>query len=225
MVVGLVVTCCSIAFSLSNSYNVLTGSIQGRVQKKGSWYIMTENVQKIGFAGDIQSEDFAKQISNSKRAKRQLINYLLSPNSQSAENYNSLFYVRSKNDSKIVCLAFFRRPLFCYPDCCPVILQLTYWHYINFYASYPQGDELKDSHIEVASIYGSLDGVANLQKISDSKNLLPSTTTFIEIAGGNHAQFGSYGEQSGDNPAEISADEQIERATNASIDLLNKISK
>lgn len=95
---------------------------------------------------------------------------------------------------------------------------------VILYASYPQGDELKDSNIEVTSIYGSLDGVANLQKISDSKNLLPSTTTFIEIAGGNHAQFGSYGEQSGDNPAEIPAHEQIEQAANASINLLNKIS-
>ncbi len=63
--------------------------------------MFAENVQKIGFAGEIQSEDFAKQISNSKRAKRQLINYLLSPNIQSAENYNSLFYLLSKNDSKI----------------------------------------------------------------------------------------------------------------------------
>ena len=54
---------------------------------------------------------------------------------------------------------------------------------VILYASYPQGDELKDSNVEVTSIYGSLDGVANLEKISDSKNLLPSTTTFIEIAG------------------------------------------
>lgn len=63
--------------------------------------MFAESVQKIGFAGEIQSEDFAKQISNSRRAKRQLINYLLSPNIQSAENYNSLFYLLSKNDSKI----------------------------------------------------------------------------------------------------------------------------
>lgn len=96
---------------------------------------------------------------------------------------------------------------------------------VIFYASYPQGDELKDSNIEVASIYGSLDGVANLEKIVGSKDLLPASTTFVEITGGNHAQFGSYGEQSGDNPAEISVDEQIEKAANASIELLDKISK
>ena len=96
---------------------------------------------------------------------------------------------------------------------------------VIFYASYPQGDELKDSNIEVASIYGSLDGVANLDKIIGSKDLLPTSTTFVEIIGGNHAQFGSYGDQSGDNDAEISVDEQIEQAANASIELLDKISK
>ena len=96
---------------------------------------------------------------------------------------------------------------------------------VIFYASYPQGDELKNSNIKVTSIYGSLDGVADLEKIIGSKDLLPTSTTFVEITGGNHAQFGSYGEQSGDNPAEISADEQIEKAANASIELLDKISK
>lgn len=96
---------------------------------------------------------------------------------------------------------------------------------VIFYASYPQGDELKDSNIEVTSIYGSLDGVANLEKIVGSKDLLPTSTTFVEITGGNHAQFGSYGEQSGDNPAEISVNEQIQKAANASIELLDKISK
>lgn len=96
---------------------------------------------------------------------------------------------------------------------------------VIFYASYPQGDELKDSNIEVTSIYGSLDGVANLDKIVGSKDLLPTSTTFVEIIGGNHAQFGSYGDQSGDNAAEISVDEQIEKAANASIELLDKISK
>ena len=96
---------------------------------------------------------------------------------------------------------------------------------VIFYASYPQGDELKNSNIKVTSIYGSLDGVADLEKIIGSEDLLPTSTTFVEITGGNHAQFGSYGEQSGDNPAEISADEQVEKAANASIELLDKISK
>ena len=66
---------------------------------------------------------------------------------------------------------------------------------------------------------------ANLEKITQSKDLLPASTTFVEIDGGNHAQFGSYGEQSGDNPAEISADEQTNIAADASIKLLDSISK
>ena len=96
---------------------------------------------------------------------------------------------------------------------------------VIFYASYPQGDELKNSDVEVTSVYGSDDGVANLEKITQSKDLLPASTTFVEIDGGNHAQFGSYGEQSGDNPAEISADEQTNIAADASIKLLDSISK
>lgn len=91
------------------------------------------------------------------------------------------------------------------------------------YASYPQGDELKNSNIKVTSIYGSRDGVADLEKIQNSKNLLPKDTNFIEIVGGNHAQFGSYGEQAGDNPAEISIDEQINKSADATIELLSKI--
>lgn len=95
---------------------------------------------------------------------------------------------------------------------------------VIFYASYPESDELKNSNIEVTSIYGSMDGVADLEKIIDSKNNLPESTTFIEITGGNHAQFGSYGEQSGDSPAKISADDQITEVSIASIKLLSKIS-
>lgn len=95
---------------------------------------------------------------------------------------------------------------------------------VIFYASYPQGDELKNSNIEVTSIYGSNDGVVDLEKIAQSKDLLPTSTSFVKIEGGNHAQFGSYGEQSGDNPADISADEQINEATIASIKLLDSIS-
>ena len=95
---------------------------------------------------------------------------------------------------------------------------------VVFYAAYPQGDELKDKDIEVTSIYGSLDGVASLEKIKGAKDLLPSSATFVEIEGGNHAQFGSYGEQSGDNPATITPDEQIKQTTKATIELLNKLS-
>lgn len=93
------------------------------------------------------------------------------------------------------------------------------------YASYPQGDELKESNIQVTSIYASNDGVANIDKILNSRNLLPVNSTFIKIEGGNHAQFGNYGEQKGDNPSTISDEEQMAITSEASIKLLNSITK
>lgn len=50
-------------------------------------------------------------------------------------------------------------------------------------------------------LYGSEDKVLNRSKLSGGGNE-------VEIAGGNHAQFGNYGAQKGDGTATISADEQ-----------------
>ena len=90
-----------------------------------------------------------------------------------------------------------------------------------FYASYPQGDELKDSDLKVLSIYGSNDGVAKLDKVKEA--ILPEGSEIIEIKGGNHAGFGTYGEQSGDNNADISNDEQISEAADYTIKFLNNL--
>lgn len=59
--------------------------------------MFVENVQKIGFAGEIQSEDFAKQISNKKRAKQQLVSYLQNPNIKDEIYFNSLFDILKKD--------------------------------------------------------------------------------------------------------------------------------
>ena len=50
------------------------------------------------------------------------------------------------------------------------------------------------------TIYGSLN-----QSVEDH---IDYTQNIVEIEGGNHAQFGNYGPQKGDPPAEISAEEQ-----------------
>ena len=63
---------------------------------------------------------------------------------------------------------------------------------------------------KVLSIYGSNDGVLNLKKYEDNKkNILDSIEIIID--GGNHAYFGNYGEQKGDNEATISREEQQDR--------------
>ena len=54
--------------------------------------------------------------------------------------------------------------------------------------------------------------------------ILPSDTIRVEIAGGNHAQFGWYGNQPGDNEATIRREIQQEQIVNATIQLLEKMS-
>ena len=92
---------------------------------------------------------------------------------------------------------------------------------VSFYASYPSGDELKNKGIKALSIYGSNDGVADIQKIKDAH--LPEGSNIVEIKGGNHAQFGEYGNQEGDNPATISNDDQIKEAVKYTVEMMNDL--
>ncbi|MCD7709497.1 MAG: alpha/beta hydrolase [Clostridiales bacterium] len=69
-------------------------------------------------------------------------------------------------------------------------------------------DDISDVDIEVLSIYGSDDGVLNLNKYENAKKNLPDGAQEFIIDGGNHAGYGNYGAQKGDNDAEISASEQ-----------------
>ncbi len=91
-----------------------------------------------------------------------------------------------------------------------------------FWASYPDIN-LSAESIAVTSIYGTRDGVANLDTIKNSATLLPAATIFLAIDGGNHAQFGWYGDQPGDNPADISREDQQAQTVQATVDLLAKI--
>lgn len=96
---------------------------------------------------------------------------------------------------------------------------------IVFWASYPANAGLRDKTVKVLSIYGSNDGLSSPSKIDASRALLPADSTFIEIAGGNHAQFGSYGPQAGDNPPAISAEEQWREVADATVTFLDTLSK
>lgn len=92
------------------------------------------------------------------------------------------------------------------------------------WAAYPAGnDDLSTSDLQVASIYATQDGLTGSEDIDASRALLPTDTAWIEIEGGNHAQFGWYGAQSGDNPAEISRQEQQAQIVEATTALLESI--
>ncbi|MED1603171.1 alpha/beta family hydrolase [Alkalihalophilus marmarensis] len=71
-------------------------------------------------------------------------------------------------------------------------------------------DVLSNSNLPVLSISGEVDGLSTPEKIKEYSSNIPKTTTFIEIPGGNHAYFGVYGSQSGDNEAKITVSEQQE---------------
>ena len=84
-------------------------------------------------------------------------------------------------------------------------------------AAYPT-KSLKSDSFSVLSIYGSEDGVLNMEKVAEGKSQMPADYTEICIEGGNHAQFGNYGEQ--DHTAGISREEQQKQTGDAILDLM-----
>jgi len=76
-------------------------------------------------------------------------------------------------------------------------------------ASYSTAD-ISSAGLEVISIYGSEDGVLNMEKYAENKVNLPDLFEEYIINGGCHAGFGSYGSQDGDGAATITGDAQIE---------------
>ena len=62
--------------------------------------------------------------------------------------------------------------------------------------------------------------MVNKQSLADSYPMLPADADLTPIVGGNHAQFGSYGPQPGDNPAAISPERQWELAADAAAGVL-----
>lgn len=95
---------------------------------------------------------------------------------------------------------------------------------LALWASYPaSSDDLSKSNLEVVSIYGTQDGLATGDKIEASRALLPANTQWVAIEGGNHAQFGWYGPQSGDNLASISREKQQQEIVATTLNLLKSL--
>jgi dienelactone hydrolase len=68
--------------------------------------------------------------------------------------------------------------------------------------------DISDTDLNVLSIYGSEDGVLNMDKYEDNKKNLPADYTEVIIDGGNHGYFGNYGEQDGDGTATVTREYQ-----------------
>jgi len=91
------------------------------------------------------------------------------------------------------------------------------------WAAYPpSGSDLSRTDVAAVTIRGSNDGLASAADIDRSLARLPESTIRVEIEGGNHAQFGYYGDQPGDGKAAISREEQVRQTVEATVQLLQR---
>ena len=74
----------------------------------------------------------------------------------------------------------------------------------------------------VLSIYGTKDNVLNMEKYNESKPLMSNLTEYV-INGGNHAQFGYYGNQSGDNSSKITPQNQQSQSVEVILDFIDEL--
>ena len=108
-------------------------------------------------------------------------------------------------------------------------------------ASYPtENFSLLQFSGNILSLTGTNDEVLDSEKFEANKMFLPEgieieslaempddlitpSTIYYEISGGNHSQFGSYGDQSGDGTSSIMNNEQIELVNNAFLEFFKSI--
>lgn len=76
--------------------------------------------------------------------------------------------------------------------------------------------------VPVLAIYGTNDLVLDATRKAKYVSYLPEDTTTVEIEGGNHSGFGSYGQQEGDGEPAISQTEQRAQITEAIMGFVTK---
>lgn len=86
-------------------------------------------------------------------------------------------------------------------------------------AAYSTAD-LSAADMAVLSVYGSQDGVLNMEKYTQYYSNLPQNTVEVVIDGGNHRQFGSYGPQDKDGTSTIPSDVQLSQTVSAIVDII-----
>jgi hypothetical protein len=71
-------------------------------------------------------------------------------------------------------------------------------------------------------VFATHDGIATPEMIDSTRHLVPADTRWIEIAGGNHSQFGHYGQQLFDGSPTLSREEQQATARAALLEALSR---
>lgn len=90
------------------------------------------------------------------------------------------------------------------------------------WASFP-ADDLSQSGLKVLSIFGSLDSAHDSLTSPSTRALLPGDTTYVEISGGNHEQFGYYTGQANDPTPAITRAEQQAAIVESTVALLESV--
>ncbi|MFT7775043.1 alpha/beta fold hydrolase [Roseateles sp.] len=74
--------------------------------------------------------------------------------------------------------------------------------------THPKDHDLSALQLPVTKVYATNDEVAPVRRVLGNRRLLPASTQWLEIKGGNHSQFGHYGHQLFDGDATITREEQ-----------------
>jgi pimeloyl-ACP methyl ester carboxylesterase len=91
------------------------------------------------------------------------------------------------------------------------------------WASYPARSIAGAAGLRALSVSASNDGLATPAKITASRPDLPPGTTFVEVVGAVHADFGDYGPQQGDGVPTISHEEAQRRIVAATLAFLRTV--
>lgn len=94
---------------------------------------------------------------------------------------------------------------------------------IVYLASYPANDKLAVSNLPTLAIFGENDGLVTAEDREKYRPRFPASTEWMVINGGNHAGFGWYGKQEGDNPAAISLQQQEDQVLQAIDQFMKKM--
>jgi len=90
---------------------------------------------------------------------------------------------------------------------------------LTLWASYPAAsNDLASEEVAVLSVYGTRD--MSVDELVENQARLPDSTRWVVIEGGNHAQFGNYGPQPGDQTPQISIEQQQRITVEATVNFL-----
>ena len=92
-------------------------------------------------------------------------------------------------------------------------------------STHPRDFDLSSLKVPITKVFATNDGIARQEQMEKNKGKLPTQTKWVAIQGGNHAQFGWYSGQQGDNAATISREKQQEQFLAATLELLQAVAK